>query len=393
MHIAPFRQTRMILRTEGSSQIWTPGEVEVDFGAGPVTVSRALQVLSLHDPNVAMPADGHIDWSQLEKLPNLITVNWSGTDRGVVAAAAARRLQYLYWSDTDGDIDLSVTAVIHVRLSGAGLRRVRLPVSLQRLQLNDPSLPELVVEAPDDGRGLDLHLFWRTANREQVRIPAGLNRITSAPMSTPTWPRAGSTRTANGDTSTNPAPSNLTRLPITPGKIKRTDLPRGSRPRSTAANRARYGACLAYVVGHVHGCADERALGQPPSTCGGVMQTGRLCQDAGVTTEPSGLPESLVADLELLRSMPDGFDRSMVLHRMTTCPREYRDALRRIRSGGPGRLRPVALETLAHVAGEAGLSAADIATIERLIAIKAPIDPPQGIDACWNRWICVPGGD
>jgi len=118
-----------------------------------------------------------------------------------------------------------------------------------------------------------------------------------------------------------------------------------------------------------------------------------LCQDAGVTVEPSGLPESLVADLERLRSMSGGFDRNAVLHRITTRASEYGDALRRIRREGPGRLRAVALEALAHVAGEAGLPAADIATIERLIGIKTPADPARSIDACWNRWICIPGGD
>jgi hypothetical protein len=106
-------------------------------------------------------------------------VDWSGADREVVAAAAARQVQYLDWSDAAGEVDLSGTAVIHVRLSGAGLHRVRLPASIQRLQLNDPPLPRLRVEAPGDGRGLALQLFWRTANRDQVRIPAGLDRITS----------------------------------------------------------------------------------------------------------------------------------------------------------------------------------------------------------------------
>jgi len=169
----------MILRMEGSFQTWAPGDVTVDFGAGPVTVERGLQILGLHDPEVPIPAEGSIDWSQLAKLPNVITVEWSGSDRGVVAAAAARGVQYLYWSDADGEVDLSITSVTEVRLDGIGLRRVRLPASIQGLLLNDPPLPELRVEAPDDGLGLQLQLFWRTANREQIRIPAGLSRIRS----------------------------------------------------------------------------------------------------------------------------------------------------------------------------------------------------------------------
>jgi hypothetical protein len=117
-----------------------------------------------------------------------------------------------------------------------------------------------------------------------------------------------------------------------------------------------------------------------------------LCQDAEVTAVPS-VPDALLADLDRLRFLPNGSDRNTVLHRVGTYPPGYHDALRRIRRDGPGHLRGVALEALAHAAGEAGLSAADIATIERLIASKTATDRVQGIDACWNRWICVPGGD
>lgn len=169
----------MILRMDDSFRASAPDTVTVDFGAGPVTVPRDLQILGLWDPELGIPAEGTVDWSPLAKLPNVITVEWSGPDRGVVAAAAARGVQYLYWSDADDAVDLSATSVTHVRLDGPGLRHVRLPASIQQLQLNDPPRPELRVEAPDDGHGRDLSLFWRTANGEQVRIPAGLSRITS----------------------------------------------------------------------------------------------------------------------------------------------------------------------------------------------------------------------
>lgn len=157
---------------------WRRGEVEVDFGAGPVVVARGLKVLAVDNP-VPMPAEGPINWSELEKLPDLITIMWSGPDRGVVAAAAARGVRFLYWSDADGDVDLSGCSVESVRLGGAGLCSVRLPTTIRRLQLNDPPLPDLPVEAPDNGHGLQLQLFWRTANRDQIRVPAGLLRVTS----------------------------------------------------------------------------------------------------------------------------------------------------------------------------------------------------------------------
>jgi hypothetical protein len=111
----------MISGVEDSPPMLVPGYVEVDFGAGSVTVPRGLKVLSVRDPRLPIPADGPVDWSQLAKLPNLITVEWSGADRGVVAAATARHVQYLYWSDAAGEVDLSATSVKQVRLGGAGL--------------------------------------------------------------------------------------------------------------------------------------------------------------------------------------------------------------------------------------------------------------------------------
>ncbi|GIJ55004.1 hypothetical protein Vau01_025200 [Virgisporangium aurantiacum] len=128
-------------------QGWTRGEVEVDFGAGPVVVERGLKVLALNNP-VPMPDNGPINWSELDKLPDLITIMWSGLDRGVIAAAAGRGVRFLYWSDAAGEVDLSGTSAEHVRLGGVGLRGVRLPATVKRLQLNGPPIPDLPIEAP-----------------------------------------------------------------------------------------------------------------------------------------------------------------------------------------------------------------------------------------------------
>jgi hypothetical protein len=137
------RPAPRILRVDERSPIWAPGDVEVDFGAGPVTVRRALGLLNRNDDALRLPVDGPIDWSQLEKLPKLAAIEWTGDDRGMLAAAAVRRVRYLDWSDVAGDVDLSATSLIEVRLAGVGLRSVRLPPSAGRLVLNGSPLPDL----------------------------------------------------------------------------------------------------------------------------------------------------------------------------------------------------------------------------------------------------------
>ncbi|MGW0872436.1 hypothetical protein ACWD3Z_18325 [Streptomyces sp. NPDC002740] len=48
---------------------------------------------------------------------------------------------------------------------------------------------------------------------------------------------------------------------------------------------------------------------------------------------------------------------------------------------------------LAELGGEAALSSSDVAAVERLIRVKLPDDRPEGMWACWNHWMAVPGGD
>lgn len=69
------------------------------------------------------------------------------------------------------------------------------------------------------------------------------------------------------------------------------------------------------------------------------------------------------------------------------------EPLRRIRSQGPGHLRPSALSVLAAVGGEEALSPADRAAVERLIRVKLPHDQARPLNTCSASWIAVPGGD
>jgi hypothetical protein len=103
--------------------------------------------------------------------------------------------------------------------------------------------------------------------------------------------------------------------------------------------------------------------------------------------------DALVADLELLVSMPWGVDRNSVLWRLPEHGPHAVDVLRRIRRVGPSRLRRAALEALVYLGGEAALDDTDLAAIERLIRVKQRHEPHLGIDACWNSWLCVSTGD
>jgi hypothetical protein len=149
-------------------------EVEVDFGAGPTTVHPAMPYVDLTgNGRIRVPAEGAVDWSQLDKLPQCITVEWSGAERGVIDAVAARRIKFLYWHDASGDIDLTGTGVTNVRMDGIGLRSVRLPESVEVLLLRDP--PEaLRVDAPESGHRMDLRFFSRGPD---IKIPEGLSRV------------------------------------------------------------------------------------------------------------------------------------------------------------------------------------------------------------------------
>lgn len=67
--------------------------------------------------------------------------------------------------------------------------------------------------------------------------------------------------------------------------------------------------------------------------------------------------------------------------------------LHAIRRRGPGTARRGALLALVHLRGEAELDAEDLDVLRRLIQIKVARDVPYALDACFNSWLTVQGGD
>jgi hypothetical protein len=164
--------------------------IEVDFGGGIRALHPGTRVLDLRpDTRGIVPVDGPVRWEALDELPHLLTVEWAGPARGIVEAVGARAgIEFLYWSDARGDVDLSATRLVSVRLDGPELRSVRLPASVRQLSLGrvpaafgaDPRTATigaaLQVEAPNEGHQLDLRLFGYGAD---VVIPEGVRRAST----------------------------------------------------------------------------------------------------------------------------------------------------------------------------------------------------------------------
>lgn len=100
----------------------------------------------------------------------------------------------------------------------------------------------------------------------------------------------------------------------------------------------------------------------------------------------------LETELGRLRRCPGG-ERSSLVWRLARREQTIVPQLQHIRRHGPGKLRAAALEILVNIVGEAGLHPADLAAAERLVRIKAPLEPFLNVSLCWDAWMCVRGGD
>jgi hypothetical protein len=154
---------------------WEARGFQVDFGSGPFAVHAATtKYVDLTGAYIPVPSDGPVNWSELDKFPDCITIVWKGSDRGVVDAVTSRpQIKFLYWDEARGDLDLTSTSVESVRLTGPGVTSVRLPRTIEDIFLRRAS-PAIEVHAPDDGREMRLRHFTYGAD---VRIPHGLRRV------------------------------------------------------------------------------------------------------------------------------------------------------------------------------------------------------------------------
>jgi len=151
----------------------TRGPVEVDFGAGPVRKLGATSRLDLTGDDPAMPADGEVRWSALDRLPQCSGLVWAGPDRGLAAALRDRPLiDSLAWRDPPSTVDLRGTSLEHITLDGR-VTDLHLPRSLRNLSLAGQG-SGMAVTAPDDGRWLELSL---ETDGPHPSVPAGLRRI------------------------------------------------------------------------------------------------------------------------------------------------------------------------------------------------------------------------
>jgi hypothetical protein len=80
-------------RSVGDARRPTVG-VEVDFGGRPRRLAAGTRVLDLTPAGGLVPAEGPIDWTQLDKLPHCLTVEWSGPDRTALSDLEQLKLTF-----------------------------------------------------------------------------------------------------------------------------------------------------------------------------------------------------------------------------------------------------------------------------------------------------------
>lgn len=153
----------------------TRGQVDVDFGAGAVTIGAATPRLDLTDEgSMRVPTSGPVRWSALDQLPRCTALTWAGPDRGLARALADRPLvSSLTWRDAPAVVNLADTGVQHLSLAGADVCEVRLPRGLHGLELAAVN-QSLTVCAADGGRWLHLTLTGADA---ETTVPSGLHGV------------------------------------------------------------------------------------------------------------------------------------------------------------------------------------------------------------------------
>jgi hypothetical protein len=152
----------------------TRGQVEVDFGAGPVTLGAAIGKLDLTGARtVGVPPVGPVQWSALDQLACCTSLTWAGVDRGLVAALTDHPIvENLEWTAAPPDLDLRGTNLTSLSIDGAtGL--LQLPDSLTSLHLMPGARIE-VVSAAGEGQWLTLTV---TMSGSGAGLPAGLDRL------------------------------------------------------------------------------------------------------------------------------------------------------------------------------------------------------------------------
>lgn len=147
-------------------------QVPVDFGGGVSKLPLGTAHLDLRSA-VPVPSAGPVRWAALDALPRLTGLSWSGQERGLLAALAARpMISDLYWQDPPASIDLGSTGLTEVSVSGDGLSMLRLPEGLIDLRLSDAADTSPDVEAAGDGRWIQL-----TLESPRPAVPPGLTGV------------------------------------------------------------------------------------------------------------------------------------------------------------------------------------------------------------------------
>ncbi|MEU4244065.1 hypothetical protein [Actinoplanes sp. NPDC026619] len=134
----------------------TRGQVEVDFGAGPVTLGAATGRLDLTGAgHVSPPPAGPVRWPALDQLACCTSLTWSGPGRGLVAALDGHPIvEDLTWTAAASSLDLRATGLTSLSVAGT-IGVLQLPDTLTSLHLMAGARVE-AVSAAGQGEWLTL---------------------------------------------------------------------------------------------------------------------------------------------------------------------------------------------------------------------------------------------
>jgi hypothetical protein len=156
----------------------TRGEVDVDFGGGPVVLGAALGRLDLTgtdpaaDP-VTLPAARPVNWSALDQLPRCTSLTWAGPDRGLTAALTDRPIiGDLTWTAAPSQLDLRGTGLTSLSINGT-IDLLQLPDGLTALHLLDGASVAQITAAMN-GEWLRLSI---NSSEQAAKLPAGFGRL------------------------------------------------------------------------------------------------------------------------------------------------------------------------------------------------------------------------
>lgn len=136
-------------------------EITLDLGGGPWVEHREAWRVFL-DPQ--QTGGGTVRWSELDRLPELYEISYTGEDAGLISYLRQRQLRTLYWHGHGQErLSLEGTSLSEITIDAISLRELLLPESLEWLTLHGHCTAR--VRAAREGRWIRLRVDAPDAHR------------------------------------------------------------------------------------------------------------------------------------------------------------------------------------------------------------------------------------